>query len=372
MSLGIYVHIPFCKAKCLYCDFNSYSGMDAYQEAYLKALQKEIESKKDSRKVDSLYIGGGTPTVLKAESLVQILSILRGNFVFSPDCEITVECNPATMQEEGFRILKEGGFNRLSIGLQSSNDDELRALGRIHSFEEFSICYKEARKAGFENISLDLMYGLPGQTMERWKKSLEDAISFHPEHISCYGLKLEEGTPLFFQNPILPDEDAFAEFYETCVNDLAEQGYERYEISNFSLPGKESRHNCKYWQCNDFIGFGAGAYSCVNDERYANINSIPTYCSYIESGKSVVEEITTLSLKDKMSEFCFLGLRMSNGISQQEFKERFHQSIEDVYGEVLTKNLRRGTLLRLGDRIFIPSQFLYVSNSILVDFIEPF
>lgn len=370
MSLGIYIHIPFCKAKCLYCDFNSFAGVDSLQPLYLQVLKKEISAMMDIRKVDSLYIGGGTPTVLQAELLVEILLKIRENFKLSPDCEITVECNPATMQEEGFRVLRQGGVNRLSIGLQSTDDTELQRLGRIHTFEDFAKCYNDARKAGFENISLDLMYGLPGQTMRGWRKTLKEGVSFRPEHISCYGLKLEEGTPLFLQNPVLPDDDSVAEFYDYCVNYLGEQGYERYEISNFSLKGRESRHNCKYWQCEDFIGFGAGAYSCVNDIRYANIGDIRKYCDYINNGKSVINEKTPLSLEDKMSEFCFLGLRTAKGISVREFYDRFHQNIEDVYGTVITKNLRRGTLLRFDDRISIAPEFFYVSNSILADFIE--
>lgn len=369
MSIGIYIHIPFCKAKCLYCDFNSYSGMESWKPKYINELKKEIINIQEECEVDTLYIGGGTPTVLSAENLAEILSVIRENFVLTPHCEISVECNPATMGKEGFTILKQAGFNRLSIGLQSAKDAELRRLGRIHTFKDFSRCFSDARNAGFENISLDLMHGLPGQTLEGWQETMEAALAFQPEHISCYGLKLEEGTPLFLQNPVLPDDDAARELYEACVSYLAAHGYYRYEISNFALPGKESRHNCKYWRCEDFIGFGAGAYSCLHDVRYDNVRDIREYCARLEEGKSVIAERTPLSLEDKMSEFCFLGLRMTEGVSVKEFSQRFGKEIEEVYGDAIKKNLRRGTLLRLEDRLVIPPQWLYVSNSILVDFI---
>lgn len=370
MSLGIYVHIPFCKAKCLYCDFNSYANMEMYESAYIHRLCDEILSSKHTGEVDTLYIGGGTPTVLPSGFLAQIIAAVRKKFEVTSDCEITVECNPATMREEGFRELLQAGVNRLSIGLQSANNRELKRLGRIHNFEEFSQCFYDARRAGFENISVDLMYGLPGQDMGNWEETLKAAVKFHPEHLSCYALKLEEGTPLFAQKPELPDDDTVAEFYDLCVDYLAKAGYERYEISNFSLNGKESRHNYKYWKCENFLGFGAGAYSCMNGERFCNVRDIQEYCNLIRKGKSVVLETTPLSREDKMKEFCFLGLRMVRGISSKEFYQRFGESIEDVFKDSLKKNLRRGTLLRLDDRIAIPPNFLYVSNSILIDFIE--
>ena len=370
MSLGIYVHIPFCKAKCLYCDFNSYANMEMYESAYIQALCDEISSSIHDYKVDSLYIGGGTPTVLSSNSLIKILSTIRQNFNLSLDCEITVECNPATMREEGLRELSQAGVNRLSIGLQSANNQELKRLGRIHTFEDFSQCFYAARNGGFENISIDLMYGLPNQNLKNWKETLQAAVAFRPEYLSCYALKLEEGTPLFLQKTELPDDDTVAEFYEVCVDYLAEAGYQRYEISNFSLKGKESRHNCKYWECEDFLGFGAGAHSCFDGERFYNVMDIQEYCERIQKGKSVVFERTPLSREDEMKEFCFLGLRMKEGISSKEFYRRFGENIEDVFAKALKKNLRRGTLLRLDDRIAIPPEFLYVSNSILIDFIE--
>ncbi len=368
MALGIYLHIPFCKAKCLYCDFNSYAGMEEQQQRYIDALCQEIQNAPDGE-VDTIYFGGGTPTVLPAHSLAQILSVVKEKYDLTPNCEISLECNPATIDKEGLAVLHQAGFNRLSIGLQSANAQELKDLGRIHSFQDFANCFSDARNADFQNISLDLMYGLPEQTMENWKTTLEKAVAFQPEHISCYSLKLEEGTPLFMKNPTLPSDDCVREFYDYAVNYLAEQGYLRYEISNFSLPKKESRHNCKYWKCDDFLGFGAGAYSCFDGVRYDNLRNVLDYCTALETEKSPVAERIPLTHRDRISEFCFLGLRMRDGISVKEFNSRFGRNIEDVFGDVIKKNLRRGTLLRLGDRLCIPPEYLFVSNSILVDFI---
>ncbi|MBR5151958.1 MAG: oxygen-independent coproporphyrinogen III oxidase [Clostridia bacterium] len=369
MALGIYIHIPFCKSKCLYCDFNSYANQDGLKDRYVQALCKEIQNFPDDCEADTLYIGGGTPTILSKEQLEKILIQVKQKFTLTPDCEITVECNPATMGEDGFRHLRQLGVNRLSIGLQSANEKELKALGRIHTLSDFARCFQEAKTVGFDNLSLDLMHGLPNQTMEDWMHTLETAVAFQPAHISCYGLKLEEGTPLFQQNPPMPDEDLAGDFYEACVSFLKQHGYDQYEISNFAKPGMESRHNIKYWRCHEFAGFGAGAYSCLNHQRYSNGRDLSSYCQSIEQDGSAVEERIPLTIDAEMSEFCFLGLRMVEGISYTEFEERFGVSLENVYGETIKKNLRRETLLRLNDRLVIPSKYLYVSNSILVDFV---
>ncbi len=369
MPIGVYIHIPFCKAKCLYCDFNSYAGMEEMQERYVEALCKEIRVYHGEKSVDSVYIGGGTPTVLPLDLLVKVIDAVKKRFILAENYEMTIECNPATMGKEGFTGLYQAGVNRLSIGLQSAHDSELRALGRIHTLADFAECFYQARACGFSNLSLDLMHGLPGQTMDGWMETLRIATEFQPEHISCYGLKLEEGTPLYRQNPTLPDEDLLADFYEKAINVLAEHGYQRYEISNFAKPGKESRHNLKYWKCKDYIGFGAGAYSCIHGTRYDNEKSIENYCTKIEHGISAMKERQILTKEEQMSEFCFLGLRMVNGISVKEFETRFSGSIIEVYGKEIEKNCRRGTLIQQGDRLFIPPQYLFVSNSILVDFV---
>ncbi len=369
MSLGIYLHIPFCKQKCLYCDFNSYAGKESLMDTYCQALKKEISAYATEEMVDTVYFGGGTPTVLGAERLIKLLRMVRKNVNLTEDCEITVECNPGTIDKEGLLKLYQAGFNRLSIGLQSTEDEMLKSLGRIHTFQDFRNCFRDAREIGFTNLSLDLMYGLPGQSLQEWQNTLQEAISFCPEHLSCYGLKVEEGTPFASMKLSLPDDDAVREMYDTCVDTLQKAGYGRYEISNFAKPGYESRHNLKYWHCDDFIGLGAGAYSCVDGVRYYNISGIPEYCQAIAERKSAVKEEISLSEQELMSEFCFLGLRTAEGIGVEEFKNRFWKELTDVFGKELSLNLDRGTMWFENGRYRIAPDFFFVSNTILADFV---
>ncbi len=369
MSLGIYLHIPFCKQKCLYCDFNSYAGKEHLMDAYCQALKEEIASYATDILVNTVYFGGGTPTVLGGERLAELLQAVKENFVLSEDCEITAECNPGTIDQEGITRLYQAGFNRLSIGLQSTEDEMLKKLGRIHSFRDFQECFFNAREAGFSNLSLDLMYGLPGQTIQEWKNTLQTAILVQPEHLSCYGLKVEDGTPFASMNLSLPDDDMVGEMYDACVTILQEAGYERYEISNFTKIGYESRHNMKYWRCDDFLGLGAGAYSCMNGVRYYNLSGILEYCQAIAEKRKAVEEECPLSGTDQMSEFCFLGLRTAKGIEEKEFRIRFGKELTEVFGEALSLNLNRKTICYQDGRYWIAPEFLFVSNLILADFV---
>lgn len=369
MSLGIYLHIPFCKQKCLYCDFNSYAGKELLMDEYCDALKMEIIDHSSNEKVDSIYFGGGTPTMLGSERLAELLQNVRESYEVTEDCEITAECNPGTIDEKGLSQLREAGFNRLSIGVQATEDETLKRLGRIHSFDEFRQCFESARRVGFENLSLDLMYGLPDQTIEEWSDTLKKTLLFHPEHISCYGLKIEEGTPFASMNLSLPDDDTIGEMYDICVKILRESGYDRYEISNFARQGYESRHNLKYWRCDDFLGFGAGAYSCVNGVRYDNVCGIKEYCMEFAEKKTAIEGKIILSEADQMSEFCFLGLRTVEGISADSFRSRFGKEMTCVFGDVLKKNLDRGTILYQDGFYRIAPEFLFVSNSILTDFV---
>lgn len=364
MALGLYIHIPFCVMKCKYCDFLSFSSTEADREKYVLALCEEIKNFKCNDTVDTVYFGGGTPTVLKAEQLSFILKTIKESFVLDRCAEITTECNPATMGIDGFKELFEAGFNRLSIGLQSANDEELKLLGRIHSACDCEKAVLDAREAGFKNISVDLMFGLPYQTMDMWKNSLNTAVQLSPEHISCYGLKIEEGTPFFDMNYEV-DEDLSRDMYDFGVSFLEEKGYSLYEISNFAKAGFESRHNLKYWKCNDFAGFGLGACSCVNNVRYSNVRDME---EYLRRDNKIEEEIPLTDF-DAMSEFVFLGLRTRKGISEIEFKNRFKKDIYDVFGEALQKNIKRGTIEKTEDRLIIPKEYLYVSNGILVDFV---
>lgn len=365
MAIGIYIHIPFCKSKCNYCDFNSYAGLDHLHRSYCNALISEINSYKTTQSIDSIYFGGGTPTVLPTNYLKEVLDSVKNGYNLTTDCEITIECNPATVSLDGFKKLHSFGFNRISLGLQSSCDAMLKRLGRSHTFQDFKDAFSYARQAGFENISLDLMYGLPDQTLNQWIETLKDAIAFNPEHISLYALKIEDGTPFSKMELNLPDDDTYFEMYQTANRILAENGLLRYEISNFAKEGFESRHNSKYWKCHDFLGFGAGAYSCIDDLRYSNIKNVE---SYIESENKVIEKIP-LSLRDRMSEFCFLGLRLTEGISALEFKKKFNLELYEVFGEEIEKNLKRKTLRLCDGRLVIPDEYLFVSNQILSDFV---
>lgn len=318
-TLGLYIHIPFCKSKCGYCDFNSYAGKEGLVEPYFDALNREIElaSNKYTGPVDTIYFGGGTPTYVKPKYICKTIDTIRNNFEQCSKLEITTECNPGTVEYKELCELYDGGINRLSIGLQSADNGCLKNLGRIHTFEDFDKCFHNARKVGFNNISLDLMYGLPDQTMDDWTETLKKAVSFKPKHISAYALKIEEGTPFANAKLNLPNDDTVADMYQQAVQVLGSAGYNRYEISNFSLPGYESRHNLKYWQYNDFLGFGAGAFSCTDGVRFSNALNIEEYIDSINEKKGAEVYREELSDFDKMSEFVFLGLRLERGIGEK-------------------------------------------------------
>ncbi len=370
-NAGLYIHIPFCKSKCLYCDFNSYAKSESLIEPYFSALFEEIkiQSTRYHKKYDTVYFGGGTPTVVDPEFICRMLSALKEHFEISPDAEITAECNPKTIGFDGLLKLKNAGINRLSIGLQSTCDGFLKKLGRIHSFEDFKDCFQNARNAGFQNISLDLMYGLPDMTLSDWEKTIDEAVSFGAEHISCYSLKVEEGTPFWDMDLNLPDDDLVADMYDLAVRKLGDAGYRRYEISNFAKGNKVSKHNEKYWLCDDFLGLGAGAFSCMDGKRFSNALGISEYIKKIEKDKSAEIMCEDLSKFDLMSEFVFLGLRMTGGISENEFSSRFGEKIDEVFGESLEKYTKTGHLIRENGNIRFSNEGFFVSNIILSDFV---
>ncbi len=370
MKSGLYVHIPFCKSKCRYCDFNSYAKLDEFINPYFSALIKETEYYKDTvQTVDTVYFGGGTPTSVAPELLGKTLNKLFEIYNISEDAEITAECNPGTIGFEGLKVLRQSGINRLSIGLQTTDDEKLKILGRIHSFDDFKNCYENARRAGFDNLSLDLMYGLPDQSLEDWDKTLDKALEFGTEHISCYSLKIEEDTPFAKMELNLPDDDVFADMYELAVKKLSKQGYNRYEISNFAKPGRESRHNLKYWRCDDFLGLGAGAYSCMGAKRFSNICKIDEYIEAIEQ-KGFAENMSSIqSADEQMSEFMFLGLRCCDGVKNSEFKARFGTSFTEIFGDVIKKYTDWGFLVFNGEDLKFSSKGFFVSNTILADFV---
>lgn len=371
-KIGVYIHIPFCAAKCNYCDFNSHVGNSGEQTEYISALCREISvsgEKYQKPCVDSIYFGGGTPTVLPPEPLISALDAVRSAFDVDDDCEITTECNPGTVDVKYLEKLYRGGFNRLSIGMQSADDRLLKILGRIHTFDDCRECVGAAQSAGFENISGDLMFGLPNQDMHAWHESLGAAAGLGLKHISAYALKIEDGTPFAREGVKAADDDLSRNMYDMCVSFLADMGYERYEISNFAKPGFESRHNLKYWRCIGFIGFGAGAYSCRGGKRFCNIADTAAYIKSVSDKGEAAADCETLSEFDKMSEFVYLGLRTRRGISEDEFFGRFLTPIDEVFGAEIKKNIKRGTLIRNGGRLYIPNEYIYVSNAVMSDFV---
>ena len=294
--LGIYIHIPFCVSKCGYCDFYSVPGgkqrMPDYQSALLSHIS-ESAGNISAYEVDSIYIGGGTPSCYGAQRIVEILDELKRIGNVRLDSEITMEVNPDTVRLDDLKLLRREGVDRLSIGVQSANNDILKMIGRRHNFKQAQMAVENARRAGFENVSLDLIYGLPSQTKGDWAETLQACIELHPEHLSCYGLKLEEGTPMYhsyLNSPLLPDDDEQADMYLYTVEALSHYGYKQYEISNFAVPGYESRHNLKYWQLDDYMGFGPGAHSCVGNLRYSYVRSLDKYISAVNGDSMIIDE----------------------------------------------------------------------------------
>ncbi|OHE55623.1 MAG: hypothetical protein A2Z47_07460 [Thermodesulfovibrio sp. RBG_19FT_COMBO_42_12] len=320
MPDSLYIHIPFCIRKCIYCDFFSVPYDKSAAQAYIEALCWELILKKDSAQaLKTVYIGGGTPSLLPDECLTQLFICLKDNFSFSSDIEITIEANPGTINESKINTLFSLGVNRLSIGIQSFNDNELKVLGRIHSSEDALISIEMIKNAGLNNFSVDLMYGIPGQTMESWKDSLLKASGGSPRHISTYELTVEENTPLsrFIESGevIIPDEDLILEMYNYAIDYLGGCGYKQYEISNFAMPGFECMHNLNYWDRGEYIGAGAGAHSFINEIRSINTKDIKSYIEILTEGKSVEMEPIRLFPPEALKEFIFLGLRKIKGIN---------------------------------------------------------
>ncbi len=370
-KLGIYIHVPFCLKKCGYCDFCSYVGVgDAVRDGYVSVLCSQIGAAHETAHgytVDTVYFGGGTPTLLTVGQFERIFGALYGTFDVAPDAEITSECNPATADLGYFRDLRRLGVNRLSIGVQSTDERELRALGRIHSREDAFRAFSDAQAAGFDSLSADLMFGIPGQTRESFSSTLDDIISTGPGHVSAYGLILEPGTE-FYKNRkdlALPDEDTEYTMYTDAVERLAERGLRRYEISNFALPGRESRHNLKYWRREEYLGFGAAAHSFLGDRRFFAPPSLEAYMSgRFEDGSE------RISGHDAACEFVMLGMRLSDGISESELKARFGVSLDELCHGKLDAYTAAGLVVRGGDRCAFSDAGFYVSNTVLSDILD--
>ena len=369
--MEIYIHIPFCIRKCDYCDFLSGPSGPEEQADYVQALLREIQAVEEGegRSVSSIFIGGGTPSVLDERLLGDILREIRNRLKMEEDAEITIEVNPGTANIGKFQAYREMGINRLSIGLQSPEDRELKILGRIHNYGQFLETYQEARTVGFDNINIDLMSAIPDQTYEGWVKNLRTVAELEPEHISAYSLIVEEGTPFAARKLNLPDEDTEYNMYEATAQILKEYGFEQYEISNYARKGRECRHNVGYWTRQDYLGFGLGASSLYGKERFANTADMKKYLENSKNPEKIREKEPSLTREDEMAEFMFLGLRMTKGISKADFQRCFGCTIESVYGEVLEKYESMELLLEKDGRIFLSREGIHVSNSIMAEFL---
>lgn len=408
--MELYLHIPFCVKKCDYCDFLSGPANGQAQRAYFEAMKREIRYMgrwwRDCRTRDeagwkhetpdlselsgvrSVFFGGGTPSLPGAEEIAGLMEVLREAFTIDREAEITLECNPGTVTEEKLHIYRQCGINRLSIGLQSANEGELRTLGRIHTFDQFLETYARAREAGFSNISVDLMEGLPHQTWEKMSATLERVTALEPEHISLYSLIIEEGTPFYgrYQEDVrrraeglpteaLPDEDAEYDLSRRAATFLEEHGYHQYEISNYARDGFACRHNVGYWQRIPYLGFGVGASSLALGRRWSNLRDQKIYtdlCGKWESWgdtSPLWEQMTELTDQDAMEEFMFLGLRMREGVSMETFERMFARPMDEVYGDVLERLRGLGLLEIAGDRVRLTRRGMEVSNVALAEFL---
>ena len=371
IPLELYVHIPFCVRKCQYCDFLSGPSDEETKDRYIEALLKEIRAAEHTEdyEIVSVFIGGGTPSALKAEAIASIMRTLQEQFFFCEDAEVTIEANPGTVDLEKLTIYRNVGINRLSLGLQSTDAEELKLLGRIHSYEEFLKSYEWAREAGFSNINIDLMFAIPGQTGEAWRQHLYQVAELNPEHISAYSLIIEEGTPFAEQNLDLPDEDTEYQMYEDTAEILERYGYRQYEISNYAKQGYMCRHNAGYWQRREYLGFGLGASSLYRELRFSNTRRMQEYLT--DSGKleQIRKEVTVLSRNEQIEEFMFLGLRMTEGISEKLFKETFGVRIMDIYGDILQKYEAIGFMEHIETKWCLTRKGIHVSNHILADFL---
>ena len=371
--LGIYIHVPFCRSKCHYCDFYSVTDMDTQlHDGYLDAVCDHIRETgplTPGYRVDTVYFGGGTPRFIGAEGLAAILGVIRRSFDVASDAEITFEANPDSINPKLLRRLRGEGFNRVSLGVQCCDDAILQAIGRPHDYEMAVDAVKMIRRAGFKNLSLDLIYGLPEQDLEAWQKTLRTVLSLQPEHISCYGLKLEEGTPLCQQqNQLrLADDDMQADMYLATVEILRSHGYKQYEISNFCKRNRESKHNMKYWTGGEYLGFGPDASSDFAGKRFAVIRDLQGYISGIRSGGQVLRDIQTVPQRERAGEYLMMHLRTTYGISAEEYEKKFLLPFAPIE-KALEQCRGRGHALRgIDGRWHLTAEGFLLSNSIITD-----
>ena len=371
--LGIYIHVPFCRSKCQYCDFYSVTEKDAkLHDQYLYAIMSHIKEAgplAPDYLVDTVYFGGGTPSFFGADGMAAILAAVRKAFDVAPNAEITFEANPDSVNDKLLRRLRSEGFTRVSLGIQCDNDQILKQIGRPHTYAQAVEAVKKIRKAGFKNLSLDLMYGLPGQTLESWLKTLRNVLSLAPEHISCYGLKLEEGTPMYEYRDCyeLADDDLQADMYLYGVEMLRKAGYRQYEISNFCKKGQVSRHNLKYWTGGEYLGFGPDASSDFAGRRFSIIRDLHGYIQGIKTGGQVLREMQQIPHRERAGEYLMMRLRLSSGIDPQEYEQKFLLSFTPLE-RALVRFKEQGLAVQTFDgRWHLTPRGFLLSNSVISD-----
>ena len=372
-SLGLYIHVPFCRSKCQYCDFYSLACkdnklMDGYMDAVCAHI-REAGALAPNYKVDTIYFGGGTPSYFGADGIATIMTTIRRHFDVDGAAEISIECNPDSVSDRLLHRLRAEGFNRVSLGIQTDDDELLKKLGRPHTYAQAVAAYQRIRKAGFRNVSVDLMYGLPGQTLRAWQETLDNVIKLLPEHISCYGLKVEEGTPLYEYKDAanLPDDDLQADMYLTAVEYLRSRGYRQYEISNFCRKGLYSRHNMKYWTGGEYLGFGPSASSDFAGKRFTLSRDLQTYIQGIRDGGEVMEDVQEIPLRERAGEYLMLRLRTAQGIAADEYERLFLLPFEPLQ-KVLAQHRAFGyTGINDEGRWHLTPKGYLLSNTIISD-----
>ena len=374
-ALGVYIHIPFCRSKCDYCDFYSLAGKEGRMADYQKALLahiKETGALAGDFLVDTIYFGGGTPSFYGEKYLRELLSAVKKAFSVAKDAEITLEANPDSVDEKGLKRLRREGFNRISMGMQSACPAELQAIHRPHTAQQADQAVAAARKAGFENISLDLIYGLPGQSMDSWRQTVEHALSLAPRHLSCYGLKVEEGTPLarrVEEGEVLPDDDLQADLYLWTVEELAKAGYPQYEISNFAKPGYASRHNLKYWKSQPYIGFGPGAHSDFGGRRYSFVRDLEGYIEGVLRGGDILDEDDLIPQRERGGEYLMLRLRTVEGVEEWEYRGCSYMDFAPIEARLIEFSKQGWAAKENGRWRLTPEGFL-VSNQLIGDLLQ--
>ncbi|MEG0778151.1 MAG: radical SAM family heme chaperone HemW [Oscillospiraceae bacterium] len=373
-KLGVYIHIPFCVSKCSYCDFYSLAGNESKMAKYQAALLKHIEEAAPQMEpyyIDTLYFGGGTPSFYGAKYICEIFNTLKRSAKVLKSAEVTVEMNPDSVTRSDLKLLKNEGVNRISLGVQSANDDILRLIGRRHNFKQVEAAVKAIRAEGFDNLSLDLIYGLPSQTKSDWADTLSKAITLRPQHLSCYGLKIEDGTPIckYRDSEFLPDDDQQADMYLYMTDTLEGYGYAQYEISNFAQKGMESRHNLKYWKLDDYMGFGPAAHSCVSGVRYSYVGNLDEYILGVNEGGNIVDEYEKTDKLDRAAEYIMLGMRTVRGISKDEYSAVYKSGFSGLE-YLLSEYEKKGWTHHHGNRWSFTSSGFLLSNILIGTLLE--